>query len=185
MPEQPDKLNAKRMSKLTLLWGESQPTVTAYIRASLRDYHDSEDVTQATVQYLVEHFDEFDPSTNFTTWAIGIARYRILECLRQRQRNARVLSDDVIKMLPDAFVAIEDRVLPQQDALEFCIEKLTPRSKSALYRKYYEGARHEEIADALDIAPNSVTVMLRRIRETLARCIESRLASEGGARGTA
>ncbi|MFK7787922.1 MAG: RNA polymerase sigma factor [Phycisphaeraceae bacterium] len=175
--------NSKKMSKLTLLWGQAQPTVTAYIRASLRDHHDSEDVTQATVQYLVEHFDDYDPTTPFAAWAIGIARYRILECIHQRKRSARVLSDEVIQMLPDAFVAIEDKVLPQQDALEQCIQKLPPRSKQVLYRKYYEGVRHEEIATALNIAPNSVTVMLRRIRQTLARCIESRMATKGGASG--
>ena len=183
MSEQQDKQFSRKMSKLALLWGQAQPTVTAYIRASLRDHHDSEDVTQATVQYIVEHFDDFDPSTPFVAWAIGIARYRVLECIRQRKRHARVLSEEVIQMLPNAFVAIEDRVLPQQDALEQCMDKLNDRSKNALYRKYYEGARHEEIATSLEIAPNSVTVLLRRIRETLARCIESRLASEGGARG--
>lgn len=178
-----DSHNSKKMSKLTLLWGQAQPTVTAYIRASLRDHHDSEDVTQATVQYLVEHFDDYDPSTPFAAWAIGIARYRVLECIHQRKRSARVLSDEVIQMLPAAFVAVEDKVLPQQDALEQCIEKLSERSKNVLYRKYYEGVRHEEIATALDIAPNSVTVMLRRIRQTLSQCIQSRMAKEGGARG--
>lgn len=183
MSEQQDKQFSKKMSKLALLWGEAQPTVIAYIRASLRDHHDSEDVTQATVQYIVENFDDFDLSTNFVAWAIGIARYRVLECIRQRQRSARVLSDEVIQMLPNAFVAIEDKVLPQQDALEQCMEKLNDRSKNVLYRKYYEGARHQEIASALEIAPNSVTVLLRRIRETLAKRIESRMSSEGGARG--
>ena len=183
MSEQQDKDYSRKMSKLTLLWGQTQPTVTAYIRASLQDHHDSEDVTQATVQYIVEHFDDFDPSTSFTAWAIGVARYRILECIRQRKRNACSLPEDVIQSLPDAFVAIEDKVLPQQDALELCIDKLNDRSKNVLYHKYYEGARHEEIAGVIGIAPNSVTVLLRRIRETLARCIESRLASEGGPRG--
>lgn len=183
MSEEGKKQFSRKMSKLALLWGETQPTVTAYIRASLRNHHDCEDVTQATVQYIVEHFDDFDPSTSFTAWAIGVARYRILECIRQRKRHTRVLSEEVIQMLPNAFVAIEDRVLPQQDALEQCIERLNERSKNALYRKYYEGAQHEEIASALEIAPNSVTVLLRRIRETLAKCIESRLASEGGAGG--
>jgi len=178
-----DKQLSKKMSKLALLWGQAQPTVTAYIRASLRDHHDSEDVTQATVQYIVEHFDDFDPSTPFVAWAIGVARYRILECIRQRKRHARVLSEEVIEMLPNAFVSIEDKVLPQQDALEQCIKKLNDRSKGARYRKYYEGARDEEIASALGIAPNSVTVLLRRIRETLAKCIESRLAAEGSASG--
>lgn len=176
-------LSTTKMSKMTLLWGQAQPTVTAYIRALLRDHHDSEDVTQATVQYIVEHFDDFDPSTSFTAWAIGVARYRIFECIRQRQRHARVLSDEVIQMLPDAFVAIEDKIIPQQDALEHCMKKLNDRSKRVLYRKYYEGARHEEIAKLLEIAPNSVTVLLRRIREALAKCIESRMASEEAARG--
>lgn len=183
MSEQQDKQFSKKMSKLALLWGQAQPTVTAYIRASLRDHHDSEDVTQATVQYIVEHFDEFDLSTNFVAWAIGIARYRILECIRQRQRNDRVLSEEVIQMLPDAFVAIEDKVLPQQDALEQCVEKLNDRSKDVLYRKYYEGLPHQEIASNLEIAPNSVTVLLRRIRETLAKCIEARLSAERRAHG--
>lgn len=183
MSSKSDKQFSRKMSKLTLLWGETQPTVTAYIRASLRDHHDCEDVTQATVQYIVEHFDDFDPSTSFTAWAIGVARYRILECIRQRKRHAQVLSEEVIQMLPTAFVAIEDKVLPQQDALEQCIEKLNDRSKGVLYQKYYEGARHDEIADALQIAPNSVTVLLRRIRETLAKCIERGMAGEGAAGG--
>lgn len=177
------KYSAAKVSKLALLWGQAQPAVTAYIRASLRDHHDCEDVTQATAQYIVKNFDDYDPATPFTAWAIGVARYRILGCIRQQQRHARVLSDDVIQILPKAFIAMESKALPQQDALEQCVQKLNDRSKGMLFRKYSEGASHRDIAKSLDVAPNTVTVLLRRIREKLAKCIESRMAAEERAHG--
>jgi len=59
---------------LTLLWGQVQHSVKAYIHVAVPDLHDREDVLQSTVQYLIEHFDEYDPQRTFVAWAIGIAR---------------------------------------------------------------------------------------------------------------
>lgn len=170
-----DANHARKMSTAALLWGKAQPAVSAYIRAAVRDFHDAEDVTQATVRYLIENFDDYDPATPFAAWAIGIARYRVLEHIHQKGRTAKLLSEDVIKNLPDAFVAVEPKIGPQQEALEACMEQLSPKHKDVLYRKYYENVGHEDIAKHLGVKANTISVMLRRVRLALAQCIEKRL----------
>lgn len=51
-----------------------------------------------------------------------------------------------------------------------------------LYRKYYENVGHEDIAKHIGVKPNTIAVMLRRVRLALAQCIEKRM-QVGGSHG--
>jgi RNA polymerase sigma-70 factor (ECF subfamily) len=62
------------------------------------------------------------------------------------------------------------------EALEQCLKGLTV-SQRALIDEFYAARRsREEIADSLGITPSGVKAALRRIRESLGECIQSRLS---------
>nr|MBX2852376.1 hypothetical protein [Phycisphaeraceae bacterium] len=89
-------------SRLALLWGRAQHSVSAYVHAAVRNHHDAEDVVQATVAYIAHHFDEYDPERPFQAWAIGIARYRILDHRNKNRRQPLLLGDDALESLTHA-----------------------------------------------------------------------------------
>jgi len=59
-----------------------------------------------------------------------------------------------------------------------CIEKLTPRQRQMLQRRYGREGSVQQVARALGRSVASVSQMLYRIRLTLADCIRRTLAEE-------
>jgi RNA polymerase sigma-70 factor (ECF subfamily) len=69
-------------------------------------------------------------------------------------------------------------VSPRREALERCLDGLPPKSRSLVTFRYHNGLKIDQIAAAVQSTPGSVRVALFRIRETLAACIERRLAGQ-------
>jgi DNA-directed RNA polymerase specialized sigma24 family protein len=76
--------------------------------------------------------------------------------------------------------SIEGRFEKLLEALEQCIEKLSPENRDLIIH-YYKGERSEKIknrkaiAKRLKIPPNALRIRAHRIREKLERAIEDRL----------
>ena len=171
--------STKEVLDLTLLWGQVQNSVKAFISASVPNVHDREDVLQATVHFLIEHFEEYDPQRPFIAWAIGVARYRILEYRQKQARRGRELGGDALQMVSEAFIENAEDIEPRADALKQCLQMLNQKQIKIISRKYYDGLGHEAIAAEFDMKPNTVSVMIRRIRLALGKCIEARIESGG------
>src|SRR5690606_5033835 len=79
------------MRELARLWIQSQPAISAYLSANVIDVHHAEDLVQEVAQVVAEKFDEYDRDRSFTSWALGIARHRLLKYYRTRSRDRLVL----------------------------------------------------------------------------------------------
>ena len=167
------------VSRLALLWGKAQHSVSAYVHAAVRNHHDAEDVIQATVTYIAHHFEEYDPDRPFVAWAIGIARYRILDHRNQNKRQPLLIGDDALESLTDAMVRKADSADERREALDHCMGRLKPEHRRVLSDRYYKDKGREEIAADLGIKSRSVTVLLRRVRAVLAECIARRVKGAG------
>lgn len=163
---------------LTLLWGKAQNAVTAYIHVAVPNAHDREDVLQSTVQYLVEHFADYDPQRPFIAWAIGIARYRVLDYRQNRSKRGREIGGDALERVSQVFIEHSAEFEPRSEALKQCLQMLNQKQLKIISRNYYDGLSHDAIAAEFAMKPNTVSVMLRRIRLALGKCIEARLESE-------
>lgn len=170
--------STEKVKDLALLWGDAQNSVKAFIHAAVPRVHDREDVLQSTVQYLIEHFSDYDPSRPFIAWAIGIARYRILDYRQKQACKGRELGGEALEMISTAFSEHVDDFEPRAEALKQCLGMLNEKQLKVVSRKYYDGASHGVIAKEFDMKPNTVSVMIRRIRLALGKCIESRIESE-------
>lgn len=163
------------ISQLALLWGKAQHSVSAYVHAAVRNHHDAEDVIQATVTYITHHFDEYDRTRPFQAWAIGIARYRILDHRNKNKRQPLLLGDEALESLTHAMTRQAPAADERREALEHCLARLKPEHRQVLADRYYQDNSRQEIADNLGIQARSVSVLLRRIRLILAQCIDSRM----------
>ena len=78
--------NQKR-EEFTHHWLEVEPSVSAYVFASISGFHDAEDVVQRIAQELARRFDEYDSSRPFVGWALWIAKSRVIDFYRAQDRK--------------------------------------------------------------------------------------------------
>jgi RNA polymerase sigma-70 factor (ECF subfamily) len=171
-----DEINARE--RLTLFWLEAEPAVRAFVGAAVRGFHDAEDVTQQVALTVARRFDEYDASRPFVAWALWLAKSRIADHYRKQGRERLVFSESLLDELASALVVQQPRATARQAALARCLEKLPGKSRRMLDRRYAEDAPVEQVAAELKSTPGSVRVMLFRIRNLLAACIEGELAKE-------
>jgi RNA polymerase sigma-70 factor, ECF subfamily len=171
-----DEIQAR--GRLALLWLDAEPAVRAYVGAAVRGFHDAQDVTQQVALTGARRFDEYDGSRPFIAWALWLAKSRIADHCRKQGRERLVFSETLMDQLAEALAVRQPQVAGRQAALERCLEKLPEKSRRMLNLRYAEETPVEEMATALASTSGSVRVMLLRIRDLLAQCIEGELRKE-------
>lgn len=160
-------------------WLAAESAIRAYVAAAIDSFTDREDLVQQVALTVARRFEEFDDSRPFLAWGLWLARSRITDYYRAKGRRPRFLSDTVLERLADNLLQRSEEVSRRQEALEDCVERLSARSRSLIRMRYHEELKIDQIADVIRSTPASVRVTLFRIRESLADCIERRLAREG------
>ena len=167
--------SSQKMSQLALLWGQAKPAVFACVRSVVRNHHDAEDVIQATVSRIAEHFDDYDPSRPFVAWALGFARYIVMEYRNKNYRRPLLLGDEALETLSQAIEQESHLIDERYEALEHCMDRLSDRHQLILTQRYRKDKSHLQIAQEIGVKQNTVSVTLRRIRQALADCVADRL----------
>lgn len=170
--------NQKR-EEFTQCWLQAEPSISAYVFASVSGFHDAEDVIQRVAQELARRFDEYDAGRPFVGWALWIAKSRVIDFYRLQSRQKILLSDEMLGQLADTIIKQADGRSHRREALELCLDDLPPKSRQLLELRYIEDLSAAETARDLGSTPGSVRVLLSRVRTVLANCIERRLATEG------
>ncbi len=170
---------AQTRREIARLWMQVQPNLIAFIAAAVQDFCDAEDVLQDVAQIIAERFESYDRSRPFIAWAIGIARVKIADHYRERQRNGFTLSEASLEHLSAATVRAEPGMSDRHHALEQCLKLLPSKSARMIRLRYQQDCSAAQIAADLGSTPKSIRVMLCRIRTQLLECVRKRMA--GGA----
>ncbi|MBA3684570.1 MAG: sigma-70 family RNA polymerase sigma factor [Planctomycetes bacterium] len=126
----------------TTLVERCEREVRAFAAARAPDLELAEEVVQAAFVVCYERISDYQPRGTFLPWLKGIARNRLREELRDRQRRRGsdpdsldlVLIEDSIERLErDAPTASED-----VGRLRCCLDKLPPRSRTLFLRRYQD-----------------------------------------------
>lgn len=171
-----DEIDARE--RLTRHWLESEPAVRAYLFAAIRGFHDAEDVVQQVALTVARRFDEYDPARPFVGWALWLAKSRVIDHFRKQGRERLVFSETLLDELADALAQRQPEGSARLAAMERCLGKLPEKSRQLLSLRYDDDAPMERVASAVDSTAASVRVMLFRIRNLLAECIQTELAKE-------
>jgi len=148
------------------------------IRALQPSLSDADDVLQETFLTVSRKAYSFEIGTNFTAWACGIARLKVLENFHQTKR-ANVLSEKAIIALTED-VPSPESFKEREQALEKCIAKLPSKLRDLLWRRYSRRQSSDEMAEALGMTSNAVRVALSRSRVSLRDCINLQLKETKG-----
>ncbi|MBI1370257.1 MAG: sigma-70 family RNA polymerase sigma factor [Planctomycetes bacterium] len=171
----PDHLRARQFTRL---WVGAQPVVAAYVFAAVRQRADAEDVLQTVAEAALEDFDKYDPAASFTGWALGIARYRVLNHHRNHKRDRHVFCEHTLDLLAASHQAAEPLAESHRQALAQCLKSIPRRQHAMLMQRYRDDQSMAQIGERRGMSANAVAIGLHRIRQALAQCIRAKLQSE-------
>jgi RNA polymerase sigma-70 factor (ECF subfamily) len=142
-----------------------------YVLRMVNDRSLAEDLTQEVFVRVFQGLPRFSLRCKFTTWLFQVAKNRVLDELRARERR------------PQTSVTLEDapalEVLDQPverletiDALWRAVNDLNPDLKMALLLRDVVGMPYNEIADSLEITLATVKWRIFKAREEVATALE-------------
>jgi RNA polymerase sigma-70 factor (ECF subfamily) len=126
--------------RLSLLWMQAEPSVTAYVFAAIQRFQDAEDVVQQVALTAARRFEEYDDSRPFVAWALWLAKSRIIDFYRVQGRQKLVFSEALLDQTAARLVDRQEADHAGAVALEKCIEKLPSKSRRLLDLRYVEDA---------------------------------------------
>lgn len=150
-----------------------QGKINSYILTLVPNYSDCADIMQETTKTMWLKFSEFEIGTDFLSWGLSIAHYRVLEYLRKQKKSKQTgLSDDVLERLNVAAKQNQDRSNEYMSFLKKCFKLLNDKDKRIILLRYHENFKIKEIAGRFGASVQSVYRNISRIHESLLRCIK-------------
>jgi RNA polymerase sigma-70 factor (ECF subfamily) len=127
----------------------------------------AEDLCQEVFFRVYQALPGFDSRCQFTTWLFQVAKHRVVDELRARERRGRPAIDlDSVPQLQLAAPPTES--LEEMDAVWRAIGTLTLDLKMALLLRDVVGLSYAEIADSLETTLATVKWRIYKAREMVA-----------------
>ena len=163
-------------SEISALLMRHRTQLLGFILASVRDYHDAEDILQEVCLVACRRAREFRPGSSFPAWVRAIAA-RIMLSFHRRKGRRLTVDPRVIEGLERGAEQREreHRVVTERlRAMNQCLEKLAPGVRRLLDFRYRDGLSIEAIAERAGRGVAAVYKSLLRTRLSLRECIERR-----------
>lgn len=137
----------------------------------------AEDLFQQTVLTMWQKCDQFEPGGSFSSWACGIAKRKALEFSRAQRKL--LFDNDLVSQLADeqASEDLEVRFMRRQ-ALTGCLSKLMENDRELVEACYRGDRTIKQVAEQIGRSKSSVYNSLARIRQSLQRCVDAKVAQE-------
>lgn len=162
-----------------------------YARSRVRDERAAEDLVQETFLAALESRGRFKGDSSELTWMTGILRNKIFELYRRQAREAPLPAAGEEGAPENEFFDARHWSPAPRDwggeparkaesaefsvALRACLGALTTNVARAFILREMEGLAPADAAEALDVAPGHLAVLLYRARLRLRRCLEKSL----------
>ncbi|MCA9233902.1 MAG: sigma-70 family RNA polymerase sigma factor [Planctomycetales bacterium] len=171
--------NDDRVMEFSELLQKSRSRVFGLIYAVVLNMADAEDLFQQTATLLWEKFDEFESGTDFTAWALRVARFNSANFVRGRYRERRRLATAAIDAIYETSLASADAGDEERlDALKHCLTKLKDADRSLVQRCYGDDQQIADVAAQEGKSAGSLYAALHRIRRALMECVKRTLSSD-------
>lgn len=169
---------------------EHRTYLLRYARLQLRNDAWAEDAVSETLLAALSKPHSFGNRSQLKTWLVGILKHKVIDILRQRQREVSLASDDgdgseeleALAFKADGHFVNEPAEWgdPEQELnsrqffaiLEACAEKLPPAMGRVFLMREWLELPSEEICKELQLTATNLYVQLHRARLRLRECLE-------------
>ena len=160
---------------------QNHKRIMGLILALVPNGPDADDILQETSAVLWRRFGEFEPGTNFSAWALRVARFQVMSHYGRRKRMQARLSDETIESLTDRLAQPSWDSPARVEALRQCLTRLRPRELELIRRRYNEEQKVPEIASDMNSTVHAIYKALNRVHLALLRCTRAALQREATA----
>jgi RNA polymerase sigma-70 factor (ECF subfamily) len=156
------------------LYDQVSGRVLGLVRRLLKDFAQSEEVTQEIFLEVWQNAMRYDPAKgSATTWIFTMAHRRAVDRIRSsqssRDRDSRIGRRDLETDYDSVSEFVEIRV--ENERVQQALQRLTQLQRQAVTLAYYGGYSHSEVAELLKVPVGTVKTRLRdgmiRLRDEL------------------
>jgi RNA polymerase sigma-70 factor (ECF subfamily) len=147
-------------------------SLAAYIRRSVGDRDDAEEVFQELSLIVLRHRSGPSDAEQFSSWCRGLARNALAHHFRAKRRRADLLNKVELEgddELMGRRVLDPERALSVREALGKVFERVDEKSERLILERYLLGQSAQEIAQRLAQSPTAVRMRLMRLRSAAKR----------------
>jgi RNA polymerase sigma-70 factor, ECF subfamily len=177
---QAQKGSTEAFSRLVLI---HQSRVRAFVSRFVREDDVADDLAQEVFLIAFRTLKEWRPEGALASWLFVIARNRTLEHLRAERRRRsnetsafRAALSQWAEERLDGLSGREETEEKRMAALSECLQSLPPHNASLVREVYFERRSPSDVARVLGRTQGVMRITLLRIRQSLRRCMEGRLA---------
>ena len=157
---------------------EHADMLTIYLRSSLGNISDVDDIFQETMIVAWRRLDDFDHTRPFAPWLRGIARKLVLAHSRKRAGNlcSPTVLDQLETRLDQLALRHGDTWEEKLDLLHACVRSLPDHYRTVVTHRYFQQQAIQQVSDLLELSTAAVKKRLQRARSLVLECIESKLS---------
>jgi len=140
----------------------------------------ADDLVQETCVTLWKKRAEFIPGTNFKAWSFQVA-FNLARNFRRKAARAKELAlpdEELLEKLRENYDEADLRWELESKHLPHCLHKLREKQRELIIRRYVGKVPVQELAQEGGMTPNAMSQLLFRIKQTLRKCVEDKIASE-------
>jgi RNA polymerase sigma-70 factor (ECF subfamily) len=170
-----DRLIRRDERAMRELHGRYGRRIYLFAVARLRDEDAAETVMIDTLFEVWKHPDRFRGESRFSTWLLGIAKYKVLNAFRSAEPEHEDVEDYAeIIADPNADVAGAMENKQRQRILMECIEMLSAPQRECMQLVLLEGLALAEVATLQKVPEGTVKTRLFHGRKNLRDCVQSK-----------
>ena len=156
----------------TELYKQFFPRVYKYILGKVADSDVADEIISTTFTKMFEHLSSYNPEkAAFSTWIFQIALNELKLSYRSKKyrgEHENEWDEDFNPVAPD-FEEPEKKTLQTEREIQIrkALENLPERERKIIEMTYWLNYPPRKIAEVLDLKPNTVSVILKRAKESL------------------
>ena len=167
--------DAEHLAAVQALFVDYLPAVRSLVLALWPDFDGANDIVQETFLTVTRKAADFKLGSDFAAWAATIARFKVKEAWKTKQRAFEAMSPEVIESLISSMPKEDDRQV-ELAALSECMQRLSPKACAIVEMRYEQSHSLMEIGTRIGWTAGSVHVALSRARLLLRDCINGKVA---------
>lgn len=165
-------------SEFVRLITANQSQIYAYVMSLVGNCVDADDVMQETTATMWQKFGEFKPGTDFVSWGVAIAYYKVREFRRTHRHEKFQFDDEVLDILfQKARHELRDSNV-YLSKLQDCMRKLNSHDYQLVKLRYISGVSMNDLSRRFNKTVRNIYYQMAKVHDLLMRCIERSISAE-------